>query len=127
MYGDTEVMRRRVDRLREQAGDIRAEADQLVGRAESVEWTGRAADAMRARVKERAVALRAVAAQHEVAADALDKHLVAVAELKERIAEAEKAAGDSADSADQPADPAVLGSRTTRPPSGHKDWLGGEF
>lgn len=119
MYGDTEVMRHRVARLREQAGDIRGEADRIVGHAESVAWTGRAADAMRARVTERAVHLRRVADQHEVAADSLERHLLTVDELKERIARAERVAGD------RPDDPGVLGGTT--PPPGHKDWLKGEL
>lgn len=115
MYGDTEVMRHRVDRLREQAADIRTTADQLVARAESVEWTGRAADAMRARIKERAVGLRSVAARHDSAADALERHLLEVDRLKEAIASAERRA--SALVAD--------GTLTdfTPPAPGHKDWL----
>ena len=55
MYGDTLVMRRRAAQLREQGEDIRTMAEQLVTRSDEVVWTGRAADAMRNRVRERAV------------------------------------------------------------------------
>lgn len=115
MYGDTEVIRRRVDRLREQAGDIRICADQLVARSESVAWHGRAADAMRTRIKDRAVSLRGVAERHETAADALEKHLLEVDRLKEAIAEAEKRA-EALTADDAPTD-------FTPPPPGHKEWL----
>lgn len=115
MYGDTEVIRHRVDRLREQAGDIRASADQLVARSESVAWRGRAADAMRSRIKERAVSLRGVAERHDTAADALEKHLVEVDRLKEAIAAAEKRAEVLA------ADNEL--TDFTPPEPGHKEWL----
>lgn len=114
MYGDTEVMRHRTERLRERADEIRVAADQLVARAESVEWRGRAADAMRERIKARALALRSVAQRHETAADALEKHLLEVDRLKEAIAAAERRA-------DALAADGVLG--LTRPQPGHKDWL----
>ncbi|MEJ7834263.1 MAG: hypothetical protein WKF79_15220, partial [Nocardioides sp.] len=78
MYGDTGVMRKRVAQLREQGVDIRSLADQLVSQTESIGWSGRAADSMRERIKERASHLRAAAGQHETAADALDKHLQSV-------------------------------------------------
>lgn len=115
MYGDTDVMRQRVDRLREQAGDIRATADGLVARAEGVPWSGRAAEAMRSRIKERAVALRAVAERHETAADALEKHEVEVDRSKEAIAAAEKRADALL------ADGRLTG--VTLPEPGHKEWL----
>src|SRR5688500_12159789 len=73
MYGDTAVIRRRVSQLREQGTDIRALADQLVGQAEQVTWRGRAADAMRERVRDRAAQLRDCAGRHEGAADALER------------------------------------------------------
>ena len=115
MYGDTDVIRHRVDRLREQAGDIRATADGLVARSESVAWSGRAADAMRRRIRERAVALRAIADRHETAADALEKHLHEVDRRKEAIAAAERRADALL------ADGALVGR--TLPASGHKEWL----
>lgn len=94
MYGDTEVLRRRVDQLREQAVDIRGLADQLVGRTEATGWSGRAADSMRVRVTERATHLRGAAAQHETAADALEKHLLEVEAQQEAIADIERRATD---------------------------------
>ena len=75
MYGDTAAGRKRVAQLREQSGDIRALAARLVSQAEAVPWHGKAADAMRERIKERANHLRAAAAHHETAAESLAKHL----------------------------------------------------
>ena len=71
MYGDTAAGRKRVAQLREQSGDIRALAARLVSQAEAVPWHGKAADAMRERIKERAHHLRTAAAHHETAADSL--------------------------------------------------------
>ncbi|MDO9457866.1 putative T7SS-secreted protein [Nocardioides sp.] len=142
MYGDTEVLRRRVDQLREQAVDVRGLADQLVARTESTGWAGRAADSMRVRVTERATHLRGAAAQHETAADALEKHVHEVESLQESIADAERQATDlvaeartrMADVDRRNAD-AGAGVRVEPdpddvtlcafepPPSGHRDWL----
>jgi hypothetical protein len=134
MYGDTVVMRRRAGQLREQGADIRAAADRLVARSEAVPWRGRAADAMRERVKERAGHLRAAAHAHDTAADSLDRHLAEVDRLKEAIAEAERRLGGRVaeaqhrveatsydDSAATDQDHAV--ATLTLPPSGHADWL----
>src|SRR5688572_5133972 len=85
MYGDTATARKRVLQLREQAGDVRSLADRLVAQAESVPWHGRAAEAMRARVKERAAHLRVVAGHHDTAADSLARHLLEVDLTKEAI------------------------------------------
>ena len=71
MYGDTAAGRKRVTQLREQGGDIRALAALLVSQAEAVPWHGKAADAMRERIKDRASHLRTAAAHHETAADSL--------------------------------------------------------
>src|SRR5690242_9324074 len=92
MYGDSDVMRKHADRLREQGADIRALADQLVSQAEAVTWAGRAGDSMRERIRERAARLRESAERHEVAADSLDDHTETVDELKDTIAEAERRA-----------------------------------
>jgi len=92
MYGDSEVIRAHVGRLREQAADIRSEADRLVARAEAVAWPGRAAEALRGRIRDRAVALRGTAERHEEAAAALERHLVEVDERKELIAAAQRRA-----------------------------------
>ena len=141
MYGDSDVMRRRADQLREQAVDLRALADQLVAQTEAIGWTGRAADSMRERVRERATHLRSAAADHDTAADSLDRHVQEVDTLKDAIADAERKAttlvADARtrvariDAANE-AEPDVRrvpdpDDRTladfTPPPSGHKDWL----
>ncbi len=138
MYGDTAVGRKRVAQLRERADDIRSLAERLVAQSESVPWHGRAAEAMRTRIKERATHLRAAAEQHDVAANALDKHLGAVDETKGAIEEREHKGAtlveeatarvaatrgeDGAPTVDpSDEDSAVLAFNA--PPSGHKDWL----
>ena len=85
MYGDTAAGRKRVAQLREQGGDVRALAARLVSQAEAVPWHGKAAEAMRERIRERANHLRAAAAQHDTAAESLAAHLVEVDRLKEGI------------------------------------------
>jgi hypothetical protein len=146
MYGDTEVLRRRVDQLREQAVDIRGLADQLVARTESTGWTGRAADSMRVRVTERATHLRSAAAQHETAADSLDKHLHEVETQQEAIATVERRATDLvAEARSRMADVARRNDLAAAgvhvepdaddvsldafdpPTSGHRDWLAVEL
>lgn len=142
MYGDTEVLRRRVDQLREQAVDIRGLAEQLVARTESTGWTGRAAESMRVRVTERATRLRSAAAQHETAADSLEKHLHRVESQQEAIADVERRATDLVAEArtrmadverrdhdagagvrvEPDADDVVL-CAFEPPPPGHRDWL----
>ena len=86
MYGDTAVIRDRARQMRRRADEIRAEADELAGRAESVAWTGLAADAMRRLAREHSGRLRACAAAHDEAADALDHHAREVDRLVELIA-----------------------------------------
>jgi uncharacterized coiled-coil DUF342 family protein len=141
MYGDSDVMRRRADQLREQAVDLRALADQLVAQTEAIGWTGRAADSMRERVRERASHLRSAAADHDTAADSLDRHVQEVDTLKDAISDTERKATtlvadartrvariDAANEAEPDvrrvpdADDRTL-SDFTPPPSGHKDWL----
>ena len=70
---------------------------------------------MRCAPASRNVALRSVAARHDSAADALEKHLVEVDRLKEAIASAERRASTLL----------ADGSLTdfTPPAAGHKDWL----
>jgi len=137
MYGDTAAGRKRVAQLREQGGDIRALAARLVAQAEAVPWHGKAADAMRERIKERADHLRAAAGHHETAADSLARHLQEVDTLKEaidtrshkaatlvedaRTRASESAGPDGAPADDDPADAALLAFDP--PPAGHKDWL----
>ena len=146
MYGDTEVMRKRAGDLREQAVDLRALADRLVGRAEAAAWSGRAAEAMRQRIRERAVALRETADRHETAAETLERHAAEVDLRKDLIAATEAratalveeararvarsawgdAGGRSAgpgggEPAGDPVD--VRLAAFEAPPPGHRDWL----
>ena len=139
MYGDTAAGRKRVAQLREQSGDIRALAARLVSQAEAAPWHGKAADAMRERIKERATHLRTAAAHHETAADSLARHLVEVDGLKEaidtrshkatslvedaRTRAAETGSGTVGQQRGEPdgADTALLAFDP--PPAGHKDWL----
>jgi hypothetical protein len=115
MYGDTEVMRKHAGRLREQADEIRSMADQLVAQAEAVTWTGRAGDAMRERIRERAARLREAADRHDVAAGSLETHTQLVDELKDSIADNERRATALLDDGELP--------RFEPPAPGHKDWL----
>ncbi|MEI5676437.1 MULTISPECIES: hypothetical protein [Nocardioides] len=111
MYGDTEVMRRRAGQLREQAVDLRSLADRVVAQTEAVAWSGRAADSLRERVRDRATHLRRSAARHEAAAESLERHLLEVDRLKELIAESEQQATRL--------DPDSFAA----PPPGHRGWL----
>jgi hypothetical protein len=115
MYGDTLVMRRRAAQLREQGEDIRAMAEQLVTHSDEVAWSGRAADAMRERVRDRAARLREAANAHDTAAATLEKHLTECDRLGEAIAGIERRAAVLAD------DRSI--ASFSPPPSGHKDWL----
>jgi hypothetical protein len=144
MYGDSGVMRKRAVQIREQATDIRAMADQLVAQTESVAWTGRAADAMRERIRDRAANLRDVAGAHDTAADSLERHLLEVDVLKDQIADTERKTDKLVTDArsrvariENAEDPTRVpdGVRRTPdpedetltafapPPPGHKDWL----
>lgn len=134
MYGDSVAMRGRAGQLREQGADIRAAADRLVARSEAVPWHGRAADAMRERVKERAVHLRATARAHDTAADSLERHLAEVDRLKEAIAEAERRLGGRVGEAQHRVESSAYDesaatdvdramAAVTLPPTGHVDWL----
>jgi uncharacterized protein YukE len=140
MYGDTEVMRKRAAQLREQGVDIRAMADSLVAQTEAVGWTGRAADSLSDRIRERAAHLRDVARRHDAAADSLETHLLEVDRLKDTIAAAERKAGtlvadararvarlrdhDGPDDVRRlPAPEDEVLSEFVPPPRGHRDWL----
>jgi hypothetical protein len=139
MYGDTQVIRCLARTLREQAEDIRREADRLLGRAESVPWHGLAADAMRLHAGERAAGLRHTAHLHDDAADALDRHATEVERVKALIAAIEErvramvaaardrlsgVAGGIAVGLGMPPDPVdQLLDRFVPPPRGHRDWL----
>lgn len=140
MYGDTDVMRKRAGQLREQGVEVRALADHLVAQADGIGWTGRAADAMRERIRDRAAHLREVATEHDTAADSLERHLHEVDRLKDAVAGLEhKATTLVADartrvarveSAENPegirripdAEDQLLAAFAP-PPTGHRDWL----
>lgn len=135
MYGDSAAARKRVAQLREQGGDIRALADRLVAQAEAVPWHGRAAEAMRLRIKERAAHLRVAAGHHDTAADSLARHLTEVDEVKDaietrahkatslveeaRTSAAQQSAGETPEGDDDQARLLAF----SPPPAGHKDWL----
>lgn len=140
MYGETGAVRRRAAQLREQGQDIRTMADRLVAQTEAIAWAGRAADAMRERVRERATHLRDVAARHETAADSLERHLHQVEGLKDIIATTERKAtslvadararvaaieahDDPGGVRREPAREDLVLADFTPPPAGHKDWL----
>ena len=140
MYGDTSVMRKRAAQLRDQGADVRATADHLAGQAEQVTWTGRAADAMRERVRDRAAQLRDCASRHEGAADALEQHLQEIDDTVDAIAQIERKATSLVadartrvarnDSSDDPDGVHRTASEEdqqlasfTPPPAGHRDWL----
>jgi hypothetical protein len=136
MYGDTTVIRAMARRLREQGAEIRAEADSLTGRADAVEWTGLAGDAMRVLVRDHAADLRACATLHADAADALDRHAREVDRVQELIASIEHRALGVLDSAGHalgglthavshvvPEPLEHWAHRFVPPPHGSKDWL----
>ncbi|WP_110207780.1 hypothetical protein [Nocardioides daejeonensis] len=137
MYGESATMRKRARELQEQAGDLRALADSLVGQVETISWQGRAASDLRNRIADRAARLRDCAEQHEIAADALTRHLTAVDGLKDTIGNLERRAGALVAEARTRAQHVDHGSGVvvepsdedrallafTPPPSGHKDWL----
>ena len=89
MYGDPSAIRRLAGGLRDQAGEVRAEADRLVARTDAAGWLGRGGDALRDRVRERALGLRRSAALHDDAAEALERHAREVDRLQRLIEEVE--------------------------------------
>lgn len=145
MYGDSDQVRRRASQLRDQGADVRALADQLVARTDALGWTGRAADAMRQRIAERAIHLRGAADAHVGAADALDRHVQAVDAVREEIATiearaadliadartrlsaitAQNDAGDGPRITPNPEDEILAGFVPLAP--GHRDWLSVEL
>jgi len=89
MYGDPTAIRRLAAGLREQAGEIRGEADRLVARTDAAGWLGRGGDALRDRARERALDLRRAATLHDDAAAAVDRHAHEVDRLQRLIEEIE--------------------------------------
>jgi hypothetical protein len=140
VYGDTLVMRKRAAQLREQGEDVRAMAEILVSHSDEIDWTGRAADAMRERVRERAAHLREAANAHDTAAATLERHLAECDRLTESIAGIERrasslvadargriariqAAGDHGGVRATPTREDQSLASFSPPPSGHRDWL----
>ena len=133
MYGDTAAMQKRAAQLREQGTDVRAMADRLVARLETLDWQGRAAADMRSRIHDRAAHLRDCAGQHEDAAETLEGHLAEVDRLKDAISTTERKASSLVTDArtriaqghrhDDPADTDRLLDQFVPPEPGHKDWL----
>lgn len=141
MYGDSEAIRRRATQLRDQGADVRALADQLMARVEGLGWSGRAAEAMRQRITDRAHHLRVAADRHTGAADALVDHAESADHVREEIAASEARIGDlvaeargriaaiatrnettdGPQIAPDPRDEAL--DTLTTPPPGHRDWL----
>ncbi len=134
MYGDTAAARKRVAQLREQSGDIRALAARLVSQAEAVPWHGKAADAMRERIRERASHLRSAASHHDTAADSLSRHLGEVDHLKEAIDTRSRKAASLVEDARTRASESVAADDSDAamlvfdpPPAGHRAWLSVEL
>lgn len=140
MYGDTDVIRRLATQLSDQGTEIRSDADRLVKASQLVVWEGRAAQAMRERMTERAVALRTTADEHDDAARALRHHADEVDRLKDLIREIAHRVGGLIQGArsrlaglgDQAMDLVRMGtpdpvdemlSSFQPPPEGHQDWL----
>lgn len=128
MYADPDAIRTLARRLRDQADDVRREADRLVGLLDATPWTGRAARAARARAVDRAGDLRACATRHDRAAEALERHAREVQRLQELIARIERVvAGLVADAVAEATGGAEhLWGRVrsfVAPPPGSPDWL----
>lgn len=146
MYGDSAAMRKRAGQLRDQATDIRGMADRLVGQIEAINWEGRTAADMRARIHDRAVHLRDCAAQHETASESLTKHVAEVDGLKDSIENIERKtlslvadartrisrqnalSGESSGGVTiDPSDTDRTLDQFVPPTEGHKDWLNVEL
>lgn len=136
MYGDTSVIRGLGRTMRDLAGDIRQEADQLVGQAELTQWTGLAADVMRRRAREHASELRQTAGLHDDAAQALARHANELDRLTELIASVERRVLSLIDAARERLSDLVddmrhlapdpldrLLGHFAPPPHGSRDWL----
>ncbi len=133
MYGDSTAIRALARRLREQGHDVLVEADALAGQAEAVHWTGLAADTMRLMARRHAADLRACAALHEDAAEALERHAREVDHRKElidaverRVARLVHGAGGIVHSLASHVVPDAMDhwlAHFDPPPHGSKEWL----
>jgi methyl-accepting chemotaxis protein len=143
MYGNPAAIRRLAQKMRNRAGDLRHQADDLVSRTEGHSWVSLAADRMRERAVEMADKLRSTAGDYDEAAERLDAHAREVQRLldlieeienrvtnmisaaKDRIASTAKAIAEGVKDLVSGADDAFdkLLSSFDQPPPGHKDWL----
>ena len=125
MYGDPNAIRRLAAGLREQAGEIRGEADRLVARTDAAGWLGRGGDALRDRARGRALDLRRAATVHDDAAEALERHAHEVDRLQRLIEEIEGRARRLLDTARDRLDDWVSGwlDAFDPPPRGSVRWL----
>ena len=121
MYGDTTVIRRLAVELRGRADEIRREADRLVARTDRAGWLGQAGDALRERVRSRALALRRSAGRHEDAAEALERHAREVERVQHLIEEVERRVRRLVDAAEGVASTWLR--RFEPPASGSLGWL----
>jgi ABC-type transporter Mla subunit MlaD len=128
LLADPNVIRGLAGALRDRAGEIRAQADQLVGHADAVRWTDQAADAMRGRATDGAGDLRRSAALHDDAATALERHAAAVEHVEALIHQAW--ARVTAFVADVRSGAVTVGDDVARwvddfvpPPAGALEWL----
>ena len=125
MTADPAAVRRLAQLLREQAGDIRAEADRLVELTAAAGWQGRAGEALQARVRDRGAALRRSAARHDDAAVALARHAAVVEERLALLLATQRRVGELLDAAGALAGGLPdLVERFVPPPPGDPGWLG---
>ena len=132
MYGDTTAIRRLAGDLREQAGEIRTEADRLVARTDAAGWLGQAGDALRERGARAGARAAPLCGLHDDAADALDRHAREVERLQRLIEEIERRVRRLVEAARDRLDDlaAAVGTwadewldRFEPPPPGSRRWL----
>lgn len=129
MYGDTTVVRALARAMREQAADIHGESAAVLAAAETVPWSGAAADAMRGVARDHTAALVRSAHAHERAAAALERHAREVDHVRALIADAERRVRTALD----PVEGGISGllhsrvvhwlARVDLPPPGDPRWL----
>ncbi len=125
MTADPAAIRHLARELREQGTDIRAEADRLVALTVAAGWQGRAGEALQARVRDQAAALRRAAARHDDAADSLERHAGVVEERLALLLAAQRRVGELLDAAGELAGGLPdLVERFVPPPPGDPGWLG---
>jgi hypothetical protein len=95
MYGEMRQLRARASVLRDNGDEIRARAKSLLAQAESMSWSSKAGDALRASIRNLAHDLGGQAQLLEDAATALEVHARAVDETKALIAATQKWVSDA--------------------------------